>query len=134
MLSAKSIAFICIVFILHTATNNQSLTQLNKAILNIGSVQTLGYATMSGTVDLTDDIDNYREIYIAAYVGAENNFVDFKKIPVNVFKLGYGFYVNYNADTGVIYSANVKYMSNKKVSVSYYSGSANFSFYIYGSK
>ena len=63
----------------------QSLTQLNKAILNIGSVQTLGYATMSGTVDLIDDIDNYREIYIAAYVGAENNFVDFKKIPVNVF-------------------------------------------------
>lgn len=108
--------------------------QLNKSILNIGSVQTLGYATMSGTVDLTDDIDNYREIYIAAYVGAENNFVDFKKIPVNVFKLGYGFYVNYNADTGVVYSANVKYMNNKKVSISYYSGSANFSFYIYGSK
>ena len=118
----------------HFTSHNQSLTQINKIIASIGSVQTLGYATVSGTVKLNDDINNYREIYIAAYVGEENNFVDFKKIPVNIFKLGYGFYVNYNADTGIVYSANVKYVNDKQVSVNYYSKSASFSFYIYGSK
>ena len=42
MLSAKSIAFICIVFILHTATHNQSLTNIENGQINFVSTINVG--------------------------------------------------------------------------------------------
>ena len=112
----------------------EKINNLENKINGSGTVATLGYATKTGVITLSDDINNYSEIYLAAYVGSENSFVDVKKIPLKLFKLKYNFYVNYNANTGVVYSASATYVSDKKVSITYLSSSANFSFYIYGYK
>ena len=59
MLSAKSIAFICIVFILHTATHNQSLTyQLNWT--------KIGEVTGSSTLQLPK---SFNELYVEILAG-----------------------------------------------------------------
>mgnify|MGYP007090337867 CR=1 FL=1 len=100
MLSAKSIAFIRIVFILHTATHNQSLTEL-KGNLNWKQV---GYSTKDSVITLPTT--DYKELLLVLNAPDGTSYsYNYPKSLVDAFTLypTSGGYMN-----GATYLVNLK--------------------------
>lgn len=84
MLSAKSITFIRIVFILHTATHkNQSLTKLGEYKILAES----NSESENNVVELSDSLSNYKLVFLTCETPNDDTINSISVYPVGYFKL-----------------------------------------------